>query len=108
MDLYIHFPIRLRGIMLNWLSTGTTLPYLYLSSNLWTQNFVHLIRQITHCEMTPARTLGTTFSHLNFMIQPCRVCAGIASFENRHCIIDFSLRYIFEQKVYKDDFKVVV
>jgi hypothetical protein len=29
-DLYIHSPIRLHGVMLNWLSTGTTLPYLYL------------------------------------------------------------------------------
>jgi hypothetical protein len=28
-DLYIHSPIRLDGIMLNWLSTGTTLPLFY-------------------------------------------------------------------------------
>jgi hypothetical protein len=26
-DLYIHFPIRLHGVVLNKLSTGTTLPY---------------------------------------------------------------------------------
>jgi hypothetical protein len=25
-DLYIHSPIRLHGVVLNWLSTGTTLP----------------------------------------------------------------------------------
>jgi hypothetical protein len=31
MDLYIHSPIRLHGVMLNYLSTGTTLPYLYLT-----------------------------------------------------------------------------
>jgi hypothetical protein len=30
MDLYIHFPLRLHGVALNWLSTGTTLPYLTL------------------------------------------------------------------------------
>jgi hypothetical protein len=34
-DLYIHSPIRLRGVMLNWLSTGTTLPlpytYIYIT-----------------------------------------------------------------------------
>jgi hypothetical protein len=29
-DLYIHSPIRLHGVVLNSLSTGTTLPYLYL------------------------------------------------------------------------------
>jgi hypothetical protein len=26
-DLYIHSPIRLHGVVLNWLSTGTTVPY---------------------------------------------------------------------------------
>jgi hypothetical protein len=26
-DLYIHSPIRLRSVLLNYLSTGTTLPY---------------------------------------------------------------------------------
>jgi hypothetical protein len=29
-DLYIHSPIRLHGVVLNSLSTGTTLPLLYL------------------------------------------------------------------------------
>jgi hypothetical protein len=28
-DLYIHSPIRLHGVMLNQLSTGTTLPFFY-------------------------------------------------------------------------------
>jgi hypothetical protein len=27
MDLYIHSPIRLNGLVLNWLTTGRTLPY---------------------------------------------------------------------------------
>jgi hypothetical protein len=27
-DLYIHSPIRLHGVMINLLSTGTTLPFL--------------------------------------------------------------------------------
>jgi hypothetical protein len=27
-DVYIHSPIRFRGVVLNYLSTGTTLPYL--------------------------------------------------------------------------------
>jgi hypothetical protein len=27
-DLYIHSPIRLHGVVLNFLSTGTTLPYI--------------------------------------------------------------------------------
>jgi hypothetical protein len=27
-DLYIHSPIRLHGVVLNWLSRGTTLRYL--------------------------------------------------------------------------------
>jgi hypothetical protein len=27
MDLYIHSPIRLHGVVLNYLSTGTTLPF---------------------------------------------------------------------------------
>jgi hypothetical protein len=27
MDLYNHSPIRLQGVVLNWLSTGTTLPF---------------------------------------------------------------------------------
>jgi hypothetical protein len=32
-DLYIHSPIRLRGVVLNYLSTGVTLPfYLYIDS----------------------------------------------------------------------------
>jgi hypothetical protein len=26
-NLYIHSPIRLLGVVLNWLSTGTTLPF---------------------------------------------------------------------------------
>jgi hypothetical protein len=31
-ELYIHFPIRLRGLVLNELGTGTTLPFLpYIS-----------------------------------------------------------------------------
>jgi hypothetical protein len=28
-NLYIHFPIRLHDVVLNWISTGTTLPYRY-------------------------------------------------------------------------------
>jgi hypothetical protein len=30
-ELYLHSPRCLHGIVLNWLSTGTTLPYLYTS-----------------------------------------------------------------------------
>jgi hypothetical protein len=30
MNLYIHSPIRLYDVVLNWLSTGTTLPLLYI------------------------------------------------------------------------------
>jgi hypothetical protein len=30
MDLYIHSPKRLHGVVLNWLSTGTTILYLFL------------------------------------------------------------------------------
>jgi hypothetical protein len=30
-DLYIHSPIRLRGVVLNFLSTGTTLPLRFSS-----------------------------------------------------------------------------
>jgi hypothetical protein len=29
--IYIHFPIHLHGIMLNWLSNGATLPYCYMA-----------------------------------------------------------------------------
>jgi hypothetical protein len=29
MDLYIHSPIRLHGVVLNKLSTGTTLPFTF-------------------------------------------------------------------------------
>jgi hypothetical protein len=29
MDLHIHSPIRFHGVVLNWLSTGTTLPLCY-------------------------------------------------------------------------------
>jgi hypothetical protein len=32
MDLYIHFPIHLHGVVLNYLNTGTTLPTQLLGS----------------------------------------------------------------------------
>jgi hypothetical protein len=41
-DLYIHSPIRLHGVVLNSLSTGTTLPYLehtaYMKLQIWCLN----------------------------------------------------------------------
>jgi hypothetical protein len=36
-DLYIRSPIRLHGILFNYLSTGTTLPYL-IRFKLWRVN----------------------------------------------------------------------
>jgi hypothetical protein len=35
MDLYIHSPIRLHGVVLNYLSTGTTLPFTVVKYLLW-------------------------------------------------------------------------
>jgi hypothetical protein len=43
-DVYMHSPIRLHGVVLNKLNTGTTLPYLYFAfTNIWENNTVVLI-----------------------------------------------------------------
>jgi hypothetical protein len=42
--LYIHSPIRLHGVVLNLLSTGTTLPLPYLLQLFW---FLHSIEVIS-------------------------------------------------------------
>jgi hypothetical protein len=41
MDLYIHSPIRLHGVVLNYLSTGTTLPTLPIRNSRITMQFLH-------------------------------------------------------------------
>jgi hypothetical protein len=49
MDLYIHSPIRLHGVVLNYLSTGTTLllplPYLFFpfgaTAHIWALAYLH-------------------------------------------------------------------
>jgi hypothetical protein len=40
-DLYIHSPRRLHGVVLNWLSTGTTLPFLPLPQHKKIHYHVH-------------------------------------------------------------------
>jgi hypothetical protein len=53
-DLYIHSPIRFHGVVLNWLSTGITLPFFFtftnhlLSFDIWTVQKI-LPPAIFHC-----------------------------------------------------------
>jgi hypothetical protein len=44
MDLHIHSPKRLRGVVLNYLSTGTTLPLLFILDHAVCGSDVHYTR----------------------------------------------------------------
>jgi hypothetical protein len=39
-DLYIHSPVCLRGVVLDYLSTGTTLPFLVYFTHYFSENLV--------------------------------------------------------------------
>jgi hypothetical protein len=64
---YIHSPIRLHGVVLNWLGTGTTLPYHTLSHDsdcslllLW--NGLHTFMR--HLYMTIGSILSIVYNFI--------------------------------------------
>jgi hypothetical protein len=80
-ELYIHSPIRLHGVVLNQLSTGATLPLLkqYFENQLFTSH-VEFDVAITHGSSEWSRSLGCspTF-HLQFLTPPllCSLFGGL-------------------------------
>jgi hypothetical protein len=52
MDLYIHSPIRLHGVVFNQLSTGTTLPFMLLYIFILHTFMLHFVQALPFLAVT--------------------------------------------------------
>jgi hypothetical protein len=66
-DLYIHSPIRLHGVVLNYLSTGTTLPYIIIGGYIFDYTKSYLSTYICKVSLSRSKNTGDVIkTFLNF------------------------------------------